>query len=120
MNLLARLKSAFNPKSHDATLSHYIPAIQYADSGAANSIWQTDLMDRVQDWKGDTGRIYNQQVLTTQGPLMFALDGAIVAGLGGTSITFGQGLTPPVAGFAGRSPQLDETSIAAEYDAVQT
>jgi len=120
MNLFSRLKKPFNPKSHDATLSHYIPAVQFADTGPANAIWQTDLQDRLQDWKGDNGRVFSQQVLTSQGPLLFALDGVIVAGLGGTGVSFGQYLTPPVAGFAGRGAVLDETSTAAEYDAVQT
>jgi hypothetical protein len=120
MRLGARLKLAFAPKSHSATNSHYIPAVQYADSGVENSIWQTELADRLQDWKGDTGRVYSRQVLTTQGPLLTALKVVPTAGLGGTGYTYGQNLTVPVAGFAGRPAVLDPTSTAAEYDMVQS
>jgi hypothetical protein len=119
MRLLDRLKMAFNPASHDAALSHYIPAVQYADSGVENSIWQSDLQKRVQDWKGDTGRVYSHQILTTEGGLLFAQKLVTTAGLGGTSIPFGQNVSLPVAGFAGRQAQLDPTSDAAEWTAVQ-
>ena len=120
MRLGERLRRAFNPRSHDAALSHYIPAVQYADSGVENSIWRTDLQDRVQDWRGDTGRQYSQQVLTAQGPLLFALKVVPTAGLGGTSNTFGQNATFATAGFAGREPVLDATSIASEWESVQS
>lgn len=120
MRLGQRLKAAFNPKSHDAALSHYIPAVQYADSGVENSIWRTDLQDRVQDWRGDTGRQYSQQVLTTQGALLFALKVVPTAGLGGTSMPFGQNATFDLAGFAGRPPVLDSTSVSLEWSDVQS
>jgi hypothetical protein len=120
MRLIDRLKAAFNPASHDAALSHYIPAVQYADSGVENSIWQSDLEKRLQDWKGDTGRVYSRQVLTTQGPLLFPLKVVPTAGLGGTSVTFGQYVTTNVAGFGGRPALLDATSTASEWDAVQS
>ena len=119
MKLMQRLKMAFNPRSHDAALSHYIPAVQYADSGVENAIWQSDLQKRLQDWRGDTGRVPYHQVLTTQGSLLFPLKAVPTAGLGGTSIPFGQGTTVAVAGFAGRPAQLDATSLASEYVAVQ-
>lgn len=120
MRLMDRLKQAFKPKHHDATLSHYIPAPVYDADPVENSVWQSDLeRTRWMDWKGDTGRVPDQQVLTAQGPLLFALDRAITTGLGGTSIPFGQGVIGNVAGFGGRPPQLDATSSAAEYDAVQ-
>ena len=119
MRLGQRLKAAFNPKSHDAALSHYIPAVQYADSGVENSIWQTDLADRVQDWRGDTGRQYSQQVLTTQGALLFPLKVVPTAGLGGTAIPYGQNATFATAGFAGRPPQLDSTSVSLEWGDIQ-
>ena len=119
MRLLQRLKMAFNPASNDAALSHYIPAVQYADSGVENAIWQSDLQKRITDWRGDTGRIYSHQVLTEQGPLLFPLKVVPTAGLGGTGATFGQNITVPVAGFAGRPAQLDATSLAAEFVDVQ-
>lgn len=119
MKLLQRLKMAFNPKSHDAALSHYIPAVQYADSGVENSIWQTDLQKRLTDWRGDTGRVYSRQVLTASGPLLFALKGVPTAGLGGNNLTYGQYVTTAVAGFGGRPAVLDSTSLASEYEAVQ-
>ncbi len=119
MRLLQRLKMAFNPSSHSNTMSHYIPAIQYADSGVENSVWRSDLQKPVSDWRGNTGRVYNQQVYATQGPLLFANKLAIEAGLGGTASTYGQYITVPVAGFAGRGAQLDATSTAAEWQMVQ-
>ena len=120
MRLMQRLKMAFNPKSHDAALSHYIPAVQYADSGVENSIWQSDLQFRQQDWKGDNGRIYSRQVLTSQGALLFPLKVVPTAGLGGTSQTYGQYGTFPVAGFAGRPAVLDATSTAAQFQEVNS
>jgi hypothetical protein len=119
MKLLQRLKMAFNPRSHDAALSHYIPAVQYADSGVENAIWQSDLQKRLEDWRGNTGRVYSHQLLSVEGALLFPLKAVTTAGLGGTSIAFGQYITAPVAGFAGRPAALDPTSTAAEYDAVQ-
>ena len=119
MKLFQRLKMAFNPKSHSSTLSHYIPTVQYADDPVENSVWVSDLEKRVQDWRGDTGRVYSQEVLTTQGPLLFALKAVPTEGLGGTGQYFGQGVTLPVAGFAGRPAQIDATSLAAEYVDVQ-
>lgn len=119
MRLLERLKAAFAPHSHSSTLSHYIPSLDYGDAPIENSVWRSDLERRYQDWKGDTGRVYNQQVLTNQGPLLFANKVVTTQGLGGTSIPYGQGVTVPVAGFAGRPPQLDATSIASEYVQVQ-
>ena len=120
MRLGERLKRAFVPKALSTTKSHYIPAVQYADTGVENSIWQSDVAKIPQDWKGDNGRIYSRQVLSTQGPLLFALKLAPTAGLGGTSIPFGQNATFQVAGFAGRPADIDPTSIAAEYDMVQS
>jgi hypothetical protein len=119
VKLLQRLKMAFNPRSHDAALSHYIPAVQYADSGVENSIWQSDLQKRLQDWRGDTGRPYSHQLITAEGQLLFPLKAVTTAGLGGTSQTFGQYITPAVAGFAGRPAALDTTSLAAEFVQVQ-
>lgn len=119
MRLLERLKAAFNPRSHDATLSHYIPAPDYSYEPVELSIWRSDLDKRLQDWKGDTGRIPNAQVLTTQGPLLFALKGVTTQGLGGTSIPFGDIGTFPVSGFAGRPAAITPTSLAAEFPAVQ-
>ena len=118
MRLFERIKQAFRPRSHDATLSHYIPAINFSADPVELSIWRSDLEKPVQDWKGDNGRIPNAQVMTTQGPLLFALKGVTTAGFGGTSVPFGQGVTAPVAGFAGRPAQLDAVSIASEYQAV--
>lgn len=115
MNLLARIMGAFKPRTHDATLSHYINAPDFSHEPVENSIWRSDLEFRLQDWKGDTGRVPYSQVLTTQGNLMFAQKLVTTAGLGGTSIPYGQGVTLPVTGFAGRPAQLDETSLAAEY-----
>lgn len=115
MRLLERIKQAFNPRSHDATLSHYIPAPNFSADPVELSVWRSDLEKPLSDWKGDNGRIPNAQLLTTQGPLLFALKGVTTAGFGGTSIPFGQGITAPVAGFAGRPAQLDSTSLSAEY-----
>jgi hypothetical protein len=120
MKLMQRLKMAFNPRSHSATQSHYIPAVQYADSGVENSIWQTELDDRIQDWRGDTGRIYSQQVLSTQGPLLFPLKLVPTAGLGGLGSSFGQNATFEVAGYAGRPAVLDPTSTAAQFTEVNS
>lgn len=120
MRLLSRLKQAFNPKAHSATLSHYIPAVDYSNEPVENSIWQSDLQrTRWKDWRGDTGRVYDQQILTLEGPILFALKTAPIAGLGGTSIPYGQQVSGPVAGYAGRPAQLDDTSLASEYVAVQ-
>jgi hypothetical protein len=120
MQLLQRLKAAFNPKSHDATLSHYIPSIDYANQPVLNSVWRSDLALPIQDWKGNAGRIPYMQVRSTQGPLLFALKGVVSSGLGGNSgLTFGQYITPAVAGFAGRPAILNSTSVAAEFEAVQ-
>jgi hypothetical protein len=116
---MQRLKMAFNPKSHDAALSHYIPAVQYADSGVENSIWRTDLQDRIEDWKGDTGRVYSKQVLTTQGPLLFPIKVVPQAGLGGTSVVYGQYVTQDAVGSAGRPLQIDATTAASEFVQVQ-
>lgn len=120
MRLGQRLKQAFIPRALSATQSHYIPAVQYADSGVENSIWQSELRDRLQDWKGDNGRIYSRQVLSTQGPLLTALKVVPTAGLGGTGNPYGQNATYAVAGFAGRPADIDPTSLAAEYDMVQS
>lgn len=120
MRLGQRLARAFSPRAVKESLSHYIPAVQYADSGVENSIWQSDLQKRLQDWKGDNGRIYSRQVLSTQGPLLFALKLVPTAGLGGTGNPYGQNATYQVAGFAGRPANLDPTSIASEYDMVQS
>lgn len=119
MNLLARLKSAFNPRSHDATLSHYIPAPDYSLDPVMLSVWRSDLEKPVQDWRGNTGRIPNAQVLATQGPLLFPLKAVTTQGLGGTSIPYGDIGSYPVAGFAGRPAQIDATTLAAEYQQVQ-
>jgi len=119
MRLLQRLKMAFNPASHDAALSHYIPAVQYADTGVENSIWQSDLAKRLSDWKGDNGRIYSHQILSVQGPLLFPIKLVTTAGLGGTGNSYGQNITVPVAGYGGRPSVLDATSSAAEWEAVQ-
>lgn len=119
MKLLQRLKMAFNPASHSAALSHYIPAVQYADSGVENSIWQSELAKRLSDWRGDTGRVYSHQILTSEGGLLTAQKLVTTAGYGGLGVTYGQGTTPPVAGYGGRPSVLDATSSAAEWDAVQ-
>jgi len=116
MRLWQRLKMAFNPKSHDAALSHYIPSVNYADDPVENSVWRSDLEKRLTDWKGDTGRLYSNQILTSQGGLLFALKAVPTAGLGGTGYAYGQGGTYPVAGFAGRPADLNDTSLAAEYE----
>jgi hypothetical protein len=118
MRLGERLKLAFAPKSHSTTNSHYIPAVQYADSGVENSIWQSEVARPPQDWKGNNGRIYDRQVLTSQGPLLTALKVVPEAGIGGTGIAYGQNVTIPVAGFAGRAAVLDPTSLASEYNMV--
>jgi len=115
MRLMERIKQAFKPHSHSSTLSHYIPAPDFSHEPIENSVWRSDLEKRLQDWRGDTGRVYDNQVLATQGPLLFALKTAPTAGLGGTSIPFGQSVTTPVAGFSGRPALLHETSLAAEF-----
>jgi hypothetical protein len=115
---MQRLKAAFNPASHDAALSHYIPAVQYADSGVENSIWQSDLAKIPEDWRGNTGRIYSMQVLTSNGGLLFANKLVTTQGFGGLGIPFGQSKTVPVAGYGGQPSVLDATSTAAEFDAV--
>jgi hypothetical protein len=120
MQLLQRLKQMFNPHSHSATLSHYIPAPDFSYEPIENSIWRSELEKRPVDWRGDTGRVYDQQVLATQGPLLFPLKTVISAGLGGAGNTFGQGGTFPVAGFAGRPAVIDSTTYAAEYNEVNS
>jgi hypothetical protein len=115
MRLLERLKQAFAPNHHSTTLSHYIPAPNFANEPVENSIWRSDLEKRVTDWRGDCGRIYNAQVLTMQGPLLFPLKAVTTASIGGTGVAFGQGVTLPVAGFAGRPAALDSTSLSAEF-----
>ena len=115
MRLLQRLKMAFNPKSHSSTLSHYIPSVNYADDPVMNSVWRSDLEKRLTDWRGDTGRVYNQQVLTSQGHLMSTLKTVKAAGIGGNNFSFGQNVTVPVTGFAGRPAQLTAVSDAAEF-----
>lgn len=119
MRLFDRVKQAFKPHLHDTTQSYYIPSINYANDPIENSIWRSELDKRLQDWKGDTGRVPNAQVLSLQGPILFAIQGSILAGVGGNNFAYGQGGSYPVAGFAGRPAQIDSTSTAAEYDAVQ-
>lgn len=119
MRLLQRLANAFKPHSHSTTLSHYIPSPDFSDDSVMLSIWRSDLEKPYRDWKGDTGRIPNAQVLTMQGPLLFPLKTVTTQGLGGTSMTFGQGYTESVKGFAGRPAQLTAASEAAEFNAVQ-
>ena len=120
MRLFQRLKMAFNPASHDASLSHYIPAVQYADTGVENSIWVSDLAKRVQDWKGDNGRVYSEQILTAQGALLFAQKLVTTAGVGGLGVAYGQNQTVAVAGFSGLPAVLDATSTAAEFSEVNS
>ena len=119
-NLGTRLKSAFKPRLHDATLSHYIPTPQYSADPVELSAWRSDLNLPVEDWRGNTGRVYDHQVLTSQGPLLTALQASILCGTGGTGIAFGQGYAIPVAGFAGRPAQLQSTDLSAEWEDVQT
>jgi hypothetical protein len=119
MRLFDRLKNAFRPASHASTQSFYIPSVNYGDDPVENSVWRSERDFRLQDWKGDTGRVPYSEAFTFQGPLLFALRGAKVAGVGGNNFAFGQGVTNPVTGFAGRPAQLGVTSTAAEFDAVQ-
>ena len=83
------------------------------------AFWQSDLAKRLTDWRGDTGRVYSHQVLTSEGGLLTVQKLVTTAGYGGLDVTFGQGVTPPVAGYSGRPSVLDATSSAAEWDVVQ-
>lgn len=119
-NLLQAFKSAFSPKPLETTQSYYIPSPQYADSGVELSVWRAERRKPTQDWRGNTGRIYNKQVLALQGPLLFPLDYTTSGSLGqGPVELYGQSVTVPVAGFAGRPAQLSPQSVAAEYHEVQ-
>lgn len=118
MQLLQRLKDAFRPKSHDATLSHYIPSVDYGYQPVELSVWRSDLEKPPQDFWGNMSRLYSNQARSTQGPLLFPLKAVTTQALSPANRLYGQYVTPPVAGYAGRPAQLDPTSLAAEYGAI--
>ena len=118
-DLMKRLKNKLIPTQIKNTGEYYISAPDYGAQAVPLSVWRLGKKRPPQDFWGNTGRIYSQQVLTTQGPLLFALKVVPSAGLGGNSgLVFGQTITPPVAGFAGRPAQITPYSTAAEWNAV--
>lgn len=119
MGLLSRLKGAFRPASHDNTMSHYINGPDFSYQPVVLSVWRSDLRRPRHDWKGNTGRLYDNQVQTLGGPLVFALKGVTTAPLAAYSglPPYGQLVNTAVAGYAGRPAQLSPYSGAAEYEA---
>jgi len=116
--LLTRLKNKIIPAQIKNTTEYYISAPDFGAQAVPLSVWRLGKKRPPQDFWGDHGRLYNQQILTVQGPLLFPLKVVPSAGLGGNSgLVFGQGTTEPVKGFAGRPAQITPYSTAAEWNA---
>lgn len=100
------------------TGEYYEPVPDYGHQAIPLSVWRLGRKRPPQDFWGNTGRVYNEQLLTLPGPLLFALDRGITTGQGGTGVSFGQYVSMPVMGFAGRPSALTQTSAAMEWNQV--
>lgn len=119
LNFLARLKSMIKPKELSNTSEYYISAPDYGQQAVPLSVWRLGRERPPQDFWGNHGRLYDEQLLTMQGPNLHPLNTPVNRGLGGNSgWVFGQAYATPVAGFAGRPAVVTPYSTAAEYNAV--
>lgn len=98
---------------------YYLPVPDYGHDPIPLSIWRLGHRRPPQDFWGNTGRIYDQQILACEGPLMQVIQRGIATGQGGTGVAFGQSVSLPVMGFAGRPAVLTEISQAMEWNQVQ-